>query len=204
MRPTPAVGADETEPMLHQLRELLRGERCGARGGQLDGERETVELRADARHGSLRAGIEHEVAGRVGGAAGEQPDGVVDLERREGVYPLAGHPQRLPTRGQHRHTRAGADYRGHDGGRISEHVLAVVEHDQQLAVAIPLTSHETTSLPPGCPSRGPNVRMKAAGTAARPTRRPTRRATHRRATVLLVASVVSIARRGSARRRPDR
>ena len=49
--------------------------------------------------------------------------------------PFAGHGQRLPTRRQQRQLRAALGQSGDECGRLLEHVLAVVEHDETAARA---------------------------------------------------------------------
>ena len=57
------------------------------------------------------------------------------LERRHPKDDLALDAQHLPARRQHSRVRALAHERLHRGGRDVDHVLAVVEHQQDLLVA---------------------------------------------------------------------
>ena len=76
--------------------------------------------------------VEHELTIGVRGPAGEKLHRIVELERLQCSHTLARDTERLSTRSQHGNARARTnDCRG-DLGRFREHVLAVVEHDQQL------------------------------------------------------------------------
>ena len=55
-------------------------------------------------------------------------------QRRHGNLVLAGEAQRGAAGGQHRQARAGGEEVGEEGRR-GEHLLAVVDHEQQVAVA---------------------------------------------------------------------
>ena len=69
-------------------------------------------------------------------AVGEQGDGVVvDGQRRDAPAHLAGDPEGLTAGGQHLQIPASAEQFGDDRGRSVEHVLAVVDHQQDGPVA---------------------------------------------------------------------
>ena len=69
------------------------------------------------------------------GAGDEQRDGVVGRERRHGPDGLAADAQPLAARGEEPQAGAATQQVLGDLGGRGDHVLAVVEHDQQLAVA---------------------------------------------------------------------
>ena len=100
-------------------------ERLRAGGGELDGERERVEAAAEL--GDLVARLEL-------GALAEEGDGLRLRERWDRVLDLALHAQELAARDEESEVGAALKEGGELGGGL-DHLLQVVEEEQQLALA---------------------------------------------------------------------
>ena len=133
---------EQHEPLVEPVGDLARAERAGARRRQLDGERQPVEPAAQPRDvgGVVLAQLEArahghgalgEQARRSGGADFVDAVAVRQSEWLERQHVLPCHPERLAARREHARPVRGGDLGG-DGGSARQHVLAVVEHDQQL------------------------------------------------------------------------
>ena len=93
--------AEQPEAVVEACRDLVRRQRGHARRGQLDGEGQPVEPRADLRDGG-GIGVGHSKAGRGGGSAlGEEPHRVARRKRRHARHGLAGHAEWLAAGGEH-------------------------------------------------------------------------------------------------------
>ena len=120
-----AAALEEVEPLREALEDLPRRERLRARGGELDRERQVVEARAEL--GDLVARLEP-------GALAEERDGLGRGERRHRVLDLALDAQELAAGDEQRQVGAGAEQRRELGRRL-DHLLEVVEQEEQLALA---------------------------------------------------------------------
>ena len=123
-----AGGAGEQVAVVEPLGDLGGAHRPGAGRGQLDAERQAVEPSADLGD---RAAVGVEVGAGGPRPQHEQGGGVRERERRHRPHLLAVDAERLPARGEH--DDAGAlrdDALGQPCGGV-QHVLAVVEHEQQ-------------------------------------------------------------------------
>ena len=120
-----AATLEQVEALREALEDLSRRERLGARGGELDGERQLVE--SDAELGDLLARLE-------AGALTEQRHGLGRGERRHRVLDFALDAQELAARHEHVQIGAGAEQRRQLGRRL-DHLLQVVEQQEQLAFA---------------------------------------------------------------------
>ena len=139
----------QREPVGQPIEDLLGGEDSGSNRGKLDRQRQAVETAAQLDDGRLiRAGqLERPRGG--GRTLGEQQHRFVlpklgerfasvgrrKPERRHGDDVLTRHLERLPGGGDHPHVGRSAKDLGHQAGGRIEHVLTVVEDQQQLAVA---------------------------------------------------------------------
>ena len=120
-----AATLEQVEALREALEDLSRRERLGARGGELDGERQLVE--SDAELGDLLARLE-------AGALTEQRHGLGRGERRHRVLDFALDAQELAARHEHVQIGTGAEQRRQLGRRL-DHLLQVVEQQEQLAFA---------------------------------------------------------------------
>ena len=131
---------------LEPLQDLARREQLRARRGQLDCERQSVELPADASNLGCAGRVELELrvdrlcAGREEAhciGLDERLEGKVgagDLERRNRVLALGGQPQRRAARGQDPHAW-GRGEQVADEGCSGEDLLEVVQHEQHPPLA---------------------------------------------------------------------
>jgi hypothetical protein len=125
---------EETEPLVEPTEDGRRAHRGGARGGELDREREAVEPAAELVDGLAILRGHLEPVTRRGGAIDEQLRRRLDGERANRVGGLAVDGETLLAGGEHRDVRAAA-YELVDDPRGDVHdVLAVVEHEEQAPV----------------------------------------------------------------------
>ena len=117
---------EEVERRAQPLEQRLRREQPHSGGGELDRQREAVELLADGGDRGLVPGGEREARRHDAGPVGEQPHGSVQCERRHGELVLALQVQGLAARDEDprpdRALRQPADERGR-----RDHVLEAVE-----------------------------------------------------------------------------
>ena len=112
----------------------MYGQRPAAGGRQFDGEGQAVEAGADVGDERQQVVGHFQGCARGVGAGHEQLGSVVGGQRGYRPHGLAGHAQRFATRGHEPQARAAAQqFFGHGGGGVDE-MLAVVEHDHQLAI----------------------------------------------------------------------
>jgi hypothetical protein len=128
---TPRAAGQQPEAVVQTRRDLRGRQRPHPGGGQLDGQRDPVESLADGVDGVSVAVVDDEPGHDVVGPVREQADRLGLDHRRHPPDGLAGHAERLAAGGQHRHLRAGAQQRVHQLGGGVDHVLAVVQADQQ-------------------------------------------------------------------------
>ncbi len=117
------------------VRDLRRAHRPGPGGGQLDRQRQPVQATTDVGHhasGGRRVG---DVGPVRSGPIDEQDGRLLDRQRRHRPDLLAADSQHLPAGRQHRDPGAVRDDRLGQPGGVVEHVLAVVQHQQQLPPA---------------------------------------------------------------------
>ena len=138
----------QPEPLIQPGVDLRRREQAKAGRGELKGERDTVEADADRRHRRRVGVVEDEVTPVQCGVLREQ------LHRLEGGQPVrsgeirgrdrkAGHPEdvlpasakRFPARNKQADPRARPNDSGCQLGDRAEHLLGVVEDQQQVPVA---------------------------------------------------------------------
>ena len=139
------AAGEEVEALLEPGEQRLRGEQLGARGGELDREREAVEADADlGDRGRVR--VRHGEVGLDGaGALDEERDRLVLRERRDRRAGARGRAGRAAAPGTRARRRGGAGMRlvtssfscgasreqvGERGRRLDE-VLEVVEDEQE-------------------------------------------------------------------------
>lgn len=138
--------------------ELFQRHRGQSYGGQLDRQRDAIELTADLRdrgpvlHGDPEPGTHRRRA------FGEQRDGrEVRLHRVPGRFRggqrrdrpdlLPRDPQYLPAGGQHPHPLGGRQQRGQHLGAVIQDVLTAVDNKQQLPILDIV--HQLSQRPPG-------------------------------------------------------
>jgi hypothetical protein len=138
---------EETESLVDASRDLTRRHHAGAGGGQLDRERDAVEAAADLRDGGHVLVGRSEATARVPRPVHEELHGVarkergrvrivvVDVERSHHEEAFTAHAESFATGREHAHRRAGSEDRVDEPRRRHDQVLAVVEHEQELAVA---------------------------------------------------------------------
>ena len=135
----PPTAGQESEPVSQPVANLLGTHRHHPRGGQLDGECDAIQTLADLRDSvdSARS-VEREIRCGGCGALDEQRHGrrghpFVDVERRNGPGVLTTDTEGLSGRRDDRHGGRVREDRVDDScGRI-DHVLAIVEHDEESA-----------------------------------------------------------------------
>ena len=120
-----AATLEQVEALREPLEDLSRRERLGARGRELDRERQLVEPDAELA----------DLPGRFKtGALAEQRHGLGRGERRHSVLDFALDAQELAARHEHVQIGAGVEQRRKLGRRL-DHLLQVVEQQEQLAFA---------------------------------------------------------------------
>ena len=142
-----AAAAQQTEPVVEPGGDRRGAQRSEPGSCELEGEWEPVEAKTDpgdvlgvllveleARRGRDRS-CDEERDGRVVEQLvwRKRPLGIRDCERGNAEDHFAGHPQRLAARGQDRQLWRCAEQRVRQRCRRRQQVLAVVEHEQQLA-----------------------------------------------------------------------
>ena len=135
---------EQREAALDERAELGEPEHLGARGGELDREREPVHPTRDLGGERHRLGGQLESRPRRACARGKQLHrrrvGRVGRrrfgrsERFEGYRHLAGEVKHLATRRQHSDARAFGQHRGRDTRRLRQRVLARVEEEDRLGI----------------------------------------------------------------------
>lgn len=155
----PAAGREHREPVNDAVGELTRREARQARRGQLQSKRDSVEPAADHADSRQLVVVEDEIGRRLVRPVQEQsrrgearhPGGrgarVRDRERPDRQLDLSGHGQRLPAGGHDPQVRAVAQHGFDEGGDRLDEVLAVVQHDED--VAGPEVADEQVGGPPG-------------------------------------------------------
>ena len=114
--------------------DLLRGHDAEPGGGQLDGQRQPIDPVAnlgDGRVGLLRG---HELGLPLPRPLDEQAVGVLMSQRLQPPDSLPLNAQRLAAGGHDPDVRARLEQGRRQLGRLIDHVLAVVEHEEQVAV----------------------------------------------------------------------
>ena len=138
-----AADVEQAEPVVQPVGDLGGSECAQPGGGQLDGERRTVQRPADPHHGLDRVRVEREPGAYGRGPVGEQAYrlellgalGVRVLgrqrERRHGAQRLTGDADRLAAGGQDPDPgRGGQEPVGQPRDRVDQ-VLAVVQHEDE-------------------------------------------------------------------------
>ena len=138
---------EEAEAVGEPARDLLERERLRPGGRELERERQAIQVAADPGRACEHTVVVLETRPRLAGPGQEEPyrlrgaqfrfvcGGRGKPERRHLVVGLAGHAQRLPARGQNPDPRAGGEEVSSELAAGLAHVLAVVEHEQQVDVA---------------------------------------------------------------------
>ena len=133
-----APAGEHPEPLVEPLEDLGRRDGPGPGRGQLDGERDAVEPAAQLDHGRRRRRVERELGPRRPRPGDEELDRVavgIGRQRRDRHHPFGRDAEAFTARGDHPHVgRAGRD-RVHDRRDARDQVLAVVDHQQQVAAA---------------------------------------------------------------------
>lgn len=132
LRHVAAAAAQQREPVAQTPRDLGHRQHPYPGRGQLDRERQPVELTAQFLDGPL---LELRVRPRGAGPLAEQLDGRDEAELGQRVHRLGGETERRPAGGEHPQL-LGARHQGpYEFGGAADDVLAVVEHEQRGAGA---------------------------------------------------------------------
>jgi hypothetical protein len=141
-------GLQELELLAQSGGELGHREPVQLGGGQLDGQREPVELLADLQDGALVVRPDGEARHDGPGALGEQDQSRVPVlgagrrgtlwigyrQRGNAPHVLSHHPEHLPAGAHHPESGRGAQRAVYESGAGVQQVLAVVQHQQQFPV----------------------------------------------------------------------
>jgi hypothetical protein len=145
-RPVPPAAHQEGEAVLQPLEQRLRRQQLHPGRGQLDGERQPVEVPADRRHGGPVVWRELEAGPCRLGPVDEEADGLVlgeevrrrqmpvalrHAQRRDGVLVLPPDAEPHPAADQDLDGRGRPQELGDEGG-CDGHLLEVVQHQQQV------------------------------------------------------------------------
>ena len=129
---TPAAG-EEPEALVNAARQLFDAEHAGAGSGELDRQGHAVQPAAEARDDRRPPVVQSERRVERNRPLDEEADRRVLVERRHGEEVLPGNAQALPARRQHRDAGRFPQHRLGDPADLTDDVLAVVEHHQELA-----------------------------------------------------------------------
>ncbi len=116
--------------MLEPVADLRRRQHAGARGGELERQRQAAQPLGDGTHGRHRLVVEHEAGAMLARAIHEQRDPGVGLQRRHGVTALPADPQELAARDDEPERGRVAGQARDDLGAPWEQLLEVVEDEQ--------------------------------------------------------------------------
>ncbi len=125
-------GVEEVERLVEPVVETGDAEGSGTPGGELQRERDTVEPAADGVDSRI---VRVDVSGRrdAGDPVRVEVDGVGVGQRSERDDVLARQPEPDPARPQDPNLRGRRRHAGHQLPGARDHVLAVVEHEQDAA-----------------------------------------------------------------------
>ncbi len=179
LRATGAAG--EQVPVVEAAGHLRRAHRPHPRGGQLDRERQAVEPAADLGDRALDLAVGVEVRPGGAGTLHEQRGGVGGGHRGQRPDLLALDAERLAARGEHDDAGAVRHHAIEQPRRGVEHVLAVVQHEQQRARPRGTRSPSARSSGRAAAARAARSRRPGSPGRRRPAA-PARRATPRRGT----------------------
>ncbi len=142
-----AGGGKEAVAVVEAFQELVDAENAQPDGGEFDGERKAVETVAEAGHGGAVRRGEREARDHGGGTVGEQGEGrvrggvgevAVWVGHREGAYlqeVFLGERQTVTARGEDPDAGGAAQQGGDEVGAGGQQVFAVVEDQEETAVA---------------------------------------------------------------------
>ena len=132
-RSRPRAVREQPEPVAEAAADLVDRERAQASRRQFDRQRLPVELTADLGHGRPQRGGDREARRHGGGPIGEQAYRVVVGQGVDGMQHLTRHTERLAARREDPQAgRSDQEGFGEPRGGVDE-VLAVVQHEQELA-----------------------------------------------------------------------
>ena len=141
-RRQPVPPGQQRQPVTNPVQQLRHPERLDPRRRQLDRQRHPVQPRHQPRHHRPGRAAQREPRVHLPGPVGEQrhrrrsPEVRITRarhrQRRQPVPGLPGDPQRLATSRQHPHIISGRQQPGAQPGGRPDHVLAIVQHQQQL------------------------------------------------------------------------
>ena len=127
------AAVEQVEPLAQARQQLCRREDGRARGRELERQRQAVEAPAELGH----LGRRHEGGVHAARPRDVERDGVLLAERRHRIGGLAAQPEAFAARHQQRRAVDRAQLFDRAGGR-SQHVLGVVDEQQDAPVAQPL------------------------------------------------------------------
>jgi len=120
---------------IHAGEDLRRRHRAQPGRGQLDRQRQAVEPRAQPLDRGVALHVGHEPRHALPRALQEQVAGILGAERVQPPHGLADHAERLPAGGHDADPGAVAEHACRERRARVDHVLAVVEHQHQVAAA---------------------------------------------------------------------
>ena len=139
-----AAAGEQPKPVVQPRRDLLDVHRAGARGGQLDGQRQTVQAAADLDDGGHRVPVQPQPWAHGARPVGEQAhrrsgqDGgrivAVMTQRRDGEQHLSGDGQRFAAGGEDAQPRTARQESVGQIGRGVDQMLAVVQDQDRRPV----------------------------------------------------------------------
>jgi len=145
------TAGEQAQPVGQPTGKLGQGEVAQPRGGQLQGEREPVEIPAELRHDRKGGVVEREFRPGAARSVGEQqrrargpPRAQVVVirvghtQRRDTPDPLPWNTQRLSAGGEQPERAAAAEQAIDEPSDLLSDVLAVVDHQQHVPVHQPI------------------------------------------------------------------
>jgi hypothetical protein len=162
------TAGEQAQPVGKPTRELPQGEVAQPRGGQLQGEREPVEIPADLRHDRKGGRVQREIGPGGARSIGEQqrrarglpPVQVLVIpighgQRRDAPDPFPWNTQRLSGGGEQPECAAAAQQAIDEPSDLIGDALAVVDHQQHVPIHQPIDQ--------GLLDRGPGLVPDAEG-----------------------------------------
>jgi hypothetical protein len=130
-----AALGEEVESILQPLGDLPGREQRDARGGELDRQRQPIKPGTEPRDRLLGPLGWHEVRLPLSRPLHEQAIGVLRSQRLKPPHRLTAYAQRLTTGGEDPERSARTQEIGGQFGTGINHVLAVIQHEQQIAMS---------------------------------------------------------------------
>jgi hypothetical protein len=130
----PPGAAERVEPCVERSEDLCRRHHAHPRCGQLNRQREMIEASAQHRDRHLGLPAGKEIGSALTRSLDEQSLSVVSLERIQPPHGLAAHTKEFTTRRENVNAGTGAEEAGRQFSARIDDVLAVVQHEQDIAI----------------------------------------------------------------------